>query len=191
VIAEASGGATASLEFYESTNDDGVDQGTLFDTFTPGAHGGAFNAADSLWGYSSNTPYPYAGKSNVGRGSGGGEGGAIAPLGALDLQLHPPQNNHLVVAAFIAPANGDYTVTGLAARRPHFEGENIRLKLFAPSKTLQADVLASNNQDWAFNNGPHDLGTLVAGDRIYFGVNREGDFGWDAAEIAFTITHTP
>ena len=38
---------------------------------------------------------------------------------------------------------------------------------------------------------PHDLGSFVVGDRICFGVNRDGDFGADATEIAWTLTVQP
>lgn len=179
---------TADLEFYESTDNDGVDKGGLFDTYTDGAHAETFNHAEHLWGDTAGDPYPYAAKSTVARGSDTGEANTPSPAGVLDLQLHPPDNDHLTVAAFIVPEAGSYSVYDLAVRRVWYEGGLAGYKVFDEDKILLTHIVATTNQDWVTDLGTYDLGTLQAGDRIYFAADREGDyFYWDATEIIWTI----
>ena len=179
---------TANLEFYESTNNDGVNKSSLFGTYTAGSHTDFFNHAEHLWGDTSGGPYPYAAKSTVARGFDGGEANTPAPSGVLDLQLHPPENNHLTVAAFIVPTAGDYSVYDLAVRRVWYEGDVVGYKVFDEDKNLLTHIVASTNQDWVTDSNTYNLGSLQAGDRIYFAVDREdAHYYWDAAEIIWTI----
>jgi hypothetical protein len=179
---------TADLEFYESTNNNGVDKGSLFGTYTDGTHAEGFNSAEHLWGDTSGAPYPYAAKSTVARGSGSGEANTPSPLGVFDLQLHPPENDHLTVAAFIVPEAGSYSVYDLAVRRVHNEGDLAGYKAFDDSKSLLTHIVATTDQDWVTDPTTYNLGTLQAGDRIYFAVDREDtSYGWDATEIIWTI----
>jgi hypothetical protein len=179
---------TANLEFYESTNNDGVNKGSLFGTYTDGSHTEGFNHAEHLWGDTSGDPYPYAAKSTVARGSDSGEGNTPAPSGVFDLQLHPPENDHLVVAAFIVPVAGDYSVYDLAVRRVWWEGSLAGYRVFDESKSLLTHIVATTDQDWVTDPTTYNLGTLLAGDRIYFAVDREdANYYWDATEIIWTI----
>jgi hypothetical protein len=187
-------GMAAELQFYESTNDNGVDKGGLFDAYISGSHPESFNHAEHIWYPSSEEEvYPYAAKSAVGRGLDSGEANAPAPTGSsiMDLQLHPPESEHLTVAAFIVPVTGDYSVYGLAARRVASDGELIGYKVFDSDENLIAHLVASANQDWVTDSAIYSLGTLEAGESIYFAVDREdAHYYWDAAEIVWTIEKT-
>jgi hypothetical protein len=179
---------TADLEFYESTNNNGVNKGSLFNTYTDGSHAEGFNNAEHLWGDTSGDPYPYAAKSTVARGSDSGEANTPTPLGVFDLQLHPPENDHLTVAAFIVPVAGNYSVYDLAVRRVWWEGSLAGYKVFDDSKSLLTHIVATTDQDWVTDPTTYNLGTLAAGDRIYFAVDREdANYFWDATEIIWTI----
>jgi hypothetical protein len=178
-------GDTAFLEFYESPDDNGVTQGSLFSTFTPGLHPEAYyNNMDSFWCTNSHV---YAGLSTVPRGADTGETNTPQPAGVTDLQLHPPDNNHLTVAAFIAPLDGDYSVYDLAVRRVSASGNTAILKLFNSSKAEVKELRATNNRAWVTAGDTASLGYLGAGERIYFGMDRDGDYGWDAVEIAWSV----
>jgi hypothetical protein len=179
---------TAEIEFYESANDNGVNMGILFDVYNEGEHGEDFNHAEHVWAFDTGwDPYPYAAKSTVGRGSDGGEGNTPTPLGVFDLQLHPPDTEHLTVAAFIVPEAGNYSVYDLAVRRVHNEGGPAGYRVFDSAKNLLTHITASTNQDWVTDPATYNLGALQAGDRIYFATDQEVEFGWDATEIIWTI----
>lgn len=180
---------TADLEFYESTNNNGVNKGSLFNTYTDGSHADGFNHAEHIWAPASGyDAYPYAAKSTVARGSDSGEANTPSPLGVLDLQLHPPENDHLTVAAFIVPVAGDYSVYDLAVRRVWWEGDLAAYRVFDENKNLLTHIVATTNQDWVTDPNTYNLGTLAAGDRIYFAVDREDtNYFWDATEIIWTI----
>ncbi|MCX6180337.1 MAG: carbohydrate-binding protein [Bacteroidetes bacterium] len=176
---------SANLEFYESTNNDGVDQGALFSTYSASAHPEAANNAAQRW-YTAN--YPYAAISNVARGSDAGETNAPSPAGAFDLMLHPPSNAHLSVCAFTVPTSGNYVISGLAARRVLSSGGNSLFKVFNSSKQLIATVTATNNRAWVTDANSYSLSNLQAGDKIYFAVDNDIDYSYDATEIAWTIS---
>jgi len=180
---------TADLEFYESANNNGVNMGSLFNVYNAGEHTDGFNHAEYIWEYTTGPDtYPYAAKSTVGRGSDSGEGNTPALSGVFDLQLHPPENNHLTVAAFIVPEAGDYSVYDLAVRRVHNEGDLAGYKVFDEGKSLLAYIVATTNQDWVTDPTTYNLGTLAAGDRIYFAVDREdANYDWDATEVIWTV----
>ncbi len=188
-VAEASGGPTASLELYESTNDFGVDKNTLLPLYTAGAHSDPTNAVEKYWAPSVGG-YPYVGKSTLGRGSEAGETNAQAPLGVRDLQLHPTFNNHLIVVAFIAPAAGTYDITDLAAREVQNCGTGAKLMVFGPAKTVLREIMVTNNRAWV-TGAPVSVGTLAMGDRIYFGVDPRGSYACDPTEISWTIHRAP
>ncbi len=179
---------TADLELYESTNNNGVNKGSLFNTYTDGSHADGFNHAEHIWAPTSGyDAYPYAAKSTVARGSDSGESNTPTPAGVLDFQLHPPDNDHLTVAAFIVPVAGNYSVYDLAVRRVWWEGSLAGYRVFDESKSLLTHIVATTNQDWVTDPNTYNLGTLTAGDRIYFAVDREDDYFWDATEIIWTI----
>jgi glucose/arabinose dehydrogenase len=189
VMASASG-ITANLEIYESTNDGGVARGALLPGFTAGTHPETFNLLERYWGPGTGTVYPYAGKSTVSRGSGAGETNTPMPLGVRDFQLHPPNNLHLVVAAFRVPQDGTYTVSNLGVRRVSNLGGNVGFHLFNPQQVQIAALTATNNRAWVVSPTVHTLTNVTAGTYIYFALDRAGDYGWDAAELAWTITRT-
>jgi hypothetical protein len=194
VIAMDQNGTTpAVLEFYESITDGKVDQWNLFGTFQSGQHTEAFNKVENVWVKSGGLiAYPYVGKSTVGRGADDGENNAPMPTGVRDLQMHPSDNDRLVVAAFVVPFDGDYSLSNLGVRRVHNEGGSVGYKVFNGSKKLITGLTATSNQLWVVDDSVYDLGRMQAGDRIYFSVDRgrNDDFAWDAAEVSWTITFT-
>ncbi|NOS70255.1 MAG: hypothetical protein HOP33_10025 [Verrucomicrobia bacterium] len=187
-VFDEQGFVAANLEFYESTNNAGVGRGSLFSTFNPGLHPEGFNAVGTYWANVSGTAYPYAGKSLVARSA--AEGNAPAPLGVMDLQLHPPNNDHLVVVAFVAPFDATYRISDLAARRVFTSGTTATYRLFGQNKVLIASLQAGNSTAWITDTNVYWLGQVAAGDRIYFTVDRDGNYGWDATETAWTVTAT-
>ena len=124
------------------------------------------------------------------RGSDTGETNTPAPAGVRDLQLHPPENGHLVVAAFKVPEAGAYSVYNLAARRPSSSGTTVRYKVFNAQKSLIANLQASNSRSWVTDSQTYNLGNLAVGDTLYFAVDWDGTYAFDAAEIAWTIKRT-
>lgn len=187
-VFDEQGVVAANLEFYESTNNGGVGRGGLFGIFNPGSHPEGFNAVGTYWANASGTAYPYAGKSLVARSA--AEVNAPAPLGVMDLQLHPPNNDHLVIAAFLVPFDGTYRITDLGTRRVYTSGTTVTYRLFNPNRLFIAGLQATNNTSWITDTNVYWLGRLGAGDRIYFAVDRDGNYGWDATEIAWTLSAT-
>jgi len=179
------GSITANLELYESSNADGVDQGTELSTYVDGTHSDGFSNVQTYWHSGS---YPYAGKSTITRGDDTGEANTPDPTGVYDLQLHPPNNTNLTVCAFVIPVNGKYNISGLAARRIASGGVNTTLKVFDGTKTLIAEITATNDQDWVTDAGEYDLGTLSADTKIYFAVDNTDGYSYDATEIVWTVT---
>ena len=178
------------IELYMSSNAGGVERGNLFSIFS-GQHFDYFNHVENIWAnFSGKDAYPYAGKSTVDRGSDSGESNTPEPSGVRDLQLHPPENDHLTVAAFMAPFDGTYSISDLAVRRVHNQGDTVTYKVFDASKNQVATLTASNNRAWVTDEKICELGFLSAGDRIYFAVDKgENDnFYWDATEIVWTVT---
>ncbi|MFB3785059.1 MAG: hypothetical protein ACE15F_01680 [bacterium] len=165
----------------------GLDQG-LFSVFNAAPHEEDFNHVSQFWSNYLDGGYPYAGKSTVPRGDDEFETGAPEPLGVMDLQLHPPSNPHLTVAAFTAPVAGAYTISNLAVRRVYYSGESVTYMVFDSGKNLLASLQAFQDQMWITDDLSYPDGNLPAGDRIYFAVSNDGDYGWDATEIAFTVT---
>ncbi len=180
---------TANIELYESTNNGGVTRGSLFSTFTSGVHQEAFNNLQAFWANATGVnAYPYAGKSTVNRGSDAGETNAPAPLGVRDLQLHPPSNNHETIAAFRVPQNGTYVISNIGVRRVSSSGNNARLRVFNAQGTQLTNLNATNNRQWVTTSTAYTMSNLTAGQYIYFGVDRNGNYGYDATEVSWTIT---
>ena len=71
----------------------------------------------------------------VARGSDAGESGTPTPDGVFDIQVHPPENEHLIVLAFVVPEDGTYSVSGLAVRNVLAWSGGTTLKVFDPSRT--------------------------------------------------------
>jgi hypothetical protein len=190
-VIDTNGVRTATVEFYESTNDGGVTKGSLFSSFNAGSHGQAFNNVQAYWGPAAGAVYPYAGKSTVGRGSDTGETNAPAPAGVFDLQLHPPNNGHLTVAAFRVPEAGNYVVSNLAVRRVDGNaGQTSRLLVFDHLGVQIANLQASSNRAWVTQAGAFTINGLAAGSYIYFAAGRDGQYWWDATEVAWTVRRT-
>ena len=178
-----SNGTIANLEFYESTDNNGVAQGNLFTDYNIGAHPDAFNNAEMVW--SNDGTYPYVAKSTVGRGSDDGEGGTPSPFGVNDLQMHPPSSDNLTVSAFVAPVTGEYQVLNLAARRVSPNVGGTSFKVFDQNQNLIAE-LSVDNQTWVTNSDSFIL-NLSANDRIYFAADREDIYNFDALEVSWTV----
>ena len=190
-VTDASGQKAATVELYESTNNGGVIKGNLLATFTSGAHPGVFNRVQSYWSPAGGNTYPYGGKSTVGRGLDAGETNAPAPGAVFDLQLHPPNNDHLVVAAYKVQENGTYDVRNLAVRRVDGNpNQTVRYRVFNPQSVQIANLQATSNRAWVTDANTYALGQLTAGQYIYFAVARDGTYSWDATEISWTVTKT-
>jgi hypothetical protein len=196
VVPDLAGLRPAHLEFYESGDDHGVSPGTPLATFFREPHRDTivqdlFNHVDQYWTHPLDPrQYPYAGKSTAPRGRDSGERGAPPPLDVLDFQLHPPENKHLVVAAFVAPADGVYRLGDLAARRVDRRGGRARCRVFDAARQPLADLIASKDRAWVREPRSFSLGPLRAGDRIYFAVGNVDKYAWDATEVAWTVTAT-
>lgn len=190
-VTDTAGTTLVPLDLYESANDNGVTAGTTLNTYRATAHPEGFNALSSYW---TRVPgdfgeYPYIGKNNVGRSLAGGETNAPAPQNVFDMQMSPPENEHLIVAAFTIPEDGTYTVSNLATRRVLGWGGTTSFKVFNPSGTELTNIEASS-QAWNTDSNTYTLNNASAGDKIYFAVDRNGDFVGDATEIAWTVTQT-
>jgi len=188
----------AELELYESADDNGVAMGTPLGAFTAGEHldeasGTYHNHCEAYWWDDADAlRYPYVGKSTVGRGADEGEGNTPGPLGVRDLQLHPSDNEHLIVAAFVVPFDATYTVDALAVRRvdsrPADWNHDVTYRVFNSSRLEIATLGATADQDWVTDPNTYKLGDLLAGDRIYFALDRADRYWYDATEIAWHIT---
>ena len=159
----------------------------LFTQYTAGLHAEGFNNIREFWSNQAGGGYPYAGKSSVVRGKDQNESNTPEPLGVRDLQLHPPNNDHLTIASFVAPLAGTYTISDIAARRAYNQGTTVVFMVFDNTKTQIASITASNDQIWVTDTNPYSIKNVKVGDPILFAVNRDGDYGWDATEVAFTI----
>jgi hypothetical protein len=191
-VLDQNGANFTVVKLYESSNTGGVARGSLFGVFNSDLHLDSFNHVDNFWcNLSVSDAYPYAGKSSVDRGADSGESGTPTPFGVKDLQLHPPENPHLVVAAFVAPHDGYYAVSDLAARRVHHEGETVTYRLFDSDQTELSRIVATQDQAWVSDESVYVLGALGQGDHIYFGVGRgDAHYFWDATEIVWTVTYS-
>jgi hypothetical protein len=182
----------AVLEFYESTDDFGVNLTSLFSTYNAGEHTNSLAHATDYWANGSGSVYPYAGVSTDERSLDNGETGAPQPHGVFDLQLHPPSTNKLAVCAFVAPVAGTYTLSGLAARRvsekPSTQVGTIRYRVFDHNKTQIANIQASNDRAWVVDPNSYQVGPLNAGDKIYFATDRDGNYEFDFTEVSWTLT---
>jgi hypothetical protein len=147
--------------------------------------------AITYWTPKSIDNFPYVGKSTLPRGSDVNETSTPEPIGVFDLQLHPPDNDQkLIVASFIVPFDGAYTLSNLAARRAtEGSGESI-FKVFVGNKhAMTMDLGLKDGQNWVKDpTVTHDLGTLPKDTRINFAVDPKGDDSFDATEIAWTLT---
>jgi PKD repeat protein len=140
------GVTTVKLQLYESVDNDGVDMGELLVPFNSGVHPESFNHVETYWG----PEYPYIGKSTVGQGSDTDEHNGKTP-GVFDLQMHPPDNKHLIVCSFEILFSGNYTVSILGIRRVYDEGSGTELKLFGPDKTLLSK-LSGTTRSWNYDD---------------------------------------
>lgn len=183
-VGEGDGSGTAAdIEFYESTDNDGVSKGTLFSSYH-NTHADVFNNLGAYW--SSSGDYPYAGKSSVGRGNDTGEDKAPDPAGVMDLQMHPPDNDHLTVCAFIVPEDGFYAVADLGIRRVAGDGGLSSVRAFDGSGN-ELGSLNAGNRTWNVSSDVLAAGNMTQGDRIYFAVDNVDGYGYDATEISWTV----
>jgi hypothetical protein len=190
VAMDETGETPTTLELYMSSSEGSVDKQTLFSKFSQG-HFDMFNHVADIWTNGTGPEaYPYAGKSTVGRGSDSGESNTPEPQGVRDLQLHPPETDHLTVAEFLIPFDGRFSISDLAVRRVHNEGNIVTYKVFDNAKNQIASLTASNDRAWVTDEKIYELDSLSAGDRIYFTVDKgENDnYYWDATEIVWTVT---
>jgi hypothetical protein len=190
-IPASSEGKAAVLEVYESLDDNNVRGGPLLDEFIVTPHYEPFNKVDHYWTVRhpiANRGYPYVGKSMIPRGGDEGELGAPQPAGVFDLQMHPPQRDHLIVTTFIVPLAGPYVVYDLAARRVSQSGETAIYTVWNTAMSIVSSIQVGHDRAWTRDPQLYPLGSLRAGDRIYFAVGRDGDYAYDATEISFSVS---
>ncbi|HYV90793.1 MAG TPA: PKD domain-containing protein [Chitinophagales bacterium] len=193
-VTDANGyNVTAAIDFYTSSNASGVQLGTPLSVYNPGLHAESFNHVQNCWSLDTGiSAYPYAGKSTINRGSDDGEGNNVPePSGVYDLQLYPPDDANNVVAAFNVPVTGNYSISHLAARRISSLGDKIKYMVFNNSQTLLISIVAQTGQHWKIDTNTYNAGTLNAGDKIYFSVNRNTTNESDATEITWTVNFSP
>lgn len=155
----------------------------LLTPYNTGTHPDAFNHVENFWG----SDYPYAGKSTVPQGSDTDEIKERFP-GVFDLQLHPPNNKHLIVCSFEVPFSGNYTISGLGIRRVYNENSSVELRLYGPDKNLISD-LTGTSKTWNYNYHTHPLKNIDKGDFIYFAVANIDGFAYDATEISWNVKY--
>lgn len=190
-IAAEGSGPSAELKFFEAVDDASLGMPLAFEIYDPNPHMEDFNKVERTWTNNLAEPYPYVGKSTVGRGMDTGEMGAPEPMGVMDLGVHPPEMGNLTVIAFVAPAAGTYTVSGVAGRRISGMGGTATLKVFGPQMQALGMATLAENGAWASIPNTLMAGTLAKGDMIYFGLDKAGRFDYDACRIAFTVTSAP
>ncbi len=203
-VKDETGSVTAYLEFYESTDDDGVQKGELFQYFFAEKH--KEHLVTDFWtSYSHNSwddeAVPYVGKSTAPRGSltqpSYFESNPPEPTGVYDIKMHPPKNDHSTVIAFIIPVSGDYTISDLAFRRDNEwlaaeePRKSVRFRIFNHKKQLLCDKQYISQQykgPWMILSETFELPGLQKGDRLYFTLNSDGDWGWDKTDVTWTIS---
>lgn len=191
-VTDTAGNVSAFIDCWISQDFDDPDFAASLDQFNPGAHPDGFNRASTWWSASASN-YPYCGKSDVPRGSDGGESGAPEPLGVYDLQVHPPDGIPLIVAVFVVPTAGTYAVSGIASRRVDSGGGSATSAVYdAGSNALGSSFLTPNNDRiWDVAPGELALGVLSSGDVVHFVVQRNGDYAFDAVELVWTLRSLP
>jgi hypothetical protein len=198
VVTSTSGNVTAGVEFYVSDDAFGVTKVGLFPAWNGTVHNDLNARVENYWALTQATAtskvYPYAGKSTVGRGTGNepGEANVPTPTGVYDLQLHPPIGDQQTVAAFIAPFAGTYTISNLSVRRLSTGGTTVKYKVYDKNKTLLTTlVTVDDSRAWVNSTASFSIGTLMAGDRIYFATERDGAWDYDLTEVAWSVAGTP
>ena len=141
---------------------------------------------------------PYFGKSSVARGNDAGEAGPYpgGATGQMDLQAHAPKDDYYNVVAFVAPADGDYTVHDFGVRRVTDAAGEVSVRIQAPDTRVLADSLltAGADRDWVLAGQDFRFKNLKAGDLIRFVIHRGGfadggNWSGDDVEIAFHISN--
>lgn len=191
VVFDETGTKKATIFPYVSAGLTNLATDTPLDVYHSAVHPELNTKVLTYWVAAPNDLYPYVGKSTLPRGMDTGETQPPDPLGVDDLQLHPgPDDKKLVVAAFIVPFDGDYTLSKLAARRvTQGNGESI-FKVFVGNKhAMTMDLGLKDGQNWVKDTtATHPLGPLPKGTHINFAVDSKGSNSYDATEIAWTIT---
>jgi hypothetical protein len=190
-------GTTADVRLYESTDDDGVTEGSLLADYRTTAldpTGANWDGAAGIWYRASGPDWdkPAVGKSALARGSDPDETSVPSPTGVYDLQMQTPSSAKLTVAAFVVPVDGDYRVSGLAARRAVAWATGLAtFKVFDETATLIASIATGDagagDPEWQVDSGTYDLLGLVAGDRIHFALDYDGAPDNDATEVAWIV----
>lgn len=193
VLNDVTGSVKAAVELYESGSDFSVVPGTPFGDYDAVHPDNASQQSETVRYQGS--IYPYAGKSLTPRVS----GDEPAPSGVYDLQLHPPNDDRFVVAAFVTPSAGRYVVTDFGAHRFLSDAGASYVAILLGSDPdvpggIESEILfPSDDGVWQTQDGPIDLGMLSQNERICFAVYRGlidmNAFG-DATEVSFTITRS-
>lgn len=190
-VFDDAGELTASLELYESGADLSAQPGTPFDTFDS-QHADVASQDAGTVRRDDASGYPYVAKNLTARAT-----DDPPPSGVFDLQLHPPNSAHFVVAAFVVPVDGRYVVTDFGAHRlltdPSSSWSAVLLGS-SPSTPLSEILTPDADTVWELQAGAVDLGDLAQNERICFAVYRgleDLDAFGDATEVSFTITLDP
>ena len=156
------------------------------DSYHLGPHQDTYNSVSFYMTLATDSQYPYVGKSDAPRAPGAGVPG---PTGVYDLQLFP-SSDQLIVAAFVVPFTGVYTVSDLAARRVSSMGDHAFLKVFVDNEEQASLPEAPKDGKWVTMTNPVQLGMRSMGQQIRFAVHpgNDGNATNDAVQIAWTIT---
>lgn len=199
-----SGGTQAEVRFWVSSSDGTSAEPASNDlAYSAAVHPHtapyAVNVASGYWHLvQGGGHYPYFGKSSVARGSDAGEAGPYpdGETGPLDLQFHPTLNAGLSVIAFVAPADGDYSIQHFGIRRVSSWSGITSVRIENPARQVLAGTTLTCDEDldWVLASGDVNLPGLRAGDRIHFVLSRHdfsspGVWDYDNTEIHFRISN--
>lgn len=180
-------GLSADMEFFSGKNCSLL-KGEPLTNYNSQSHPDGFNDLQQYW--SNSGGYPYVGKSAVGRSLGKGEAGFCSPKSALDLQMHPPKDGCSMIGAFVVPAAGVYHLYHVGLRRVTQQGGSVTLKVIDQEGHVITSI-QSNTSAWMLEQKVFDLGSLALGRKIFFSVESDDGFDYDAAEVSFSLTLNP
>ncbi len=192
-IADAEGNR-AYLDFFESSDTDGVELGTGLTSLHTNVHPDEYTqTVVPCWTAGPGTNYPYGGRYTTPREAApDGLEYVLLPYGVEDIALYPPRQ-HLAVIAFHVPKDGDYLATNLGVKKTTEQGHSVTLKLIGPDRTLVASITAwpcvpGEPHVWYCDDTLYPFPDLNEGDLIYFALDCDADMGNDYSVITFTVS---
>jgi hypothetical protein len=189
-------GNRAYLEFYQSSDTDGVQPGEPMNSLHDNIHPHEYtDTVIPYWTTDPGSEEPYVGLYTTPRTAvPEAQKPVLLPFGVEDIAIYPPWQK-LTVIAFHVPADGDYMVTDLGIKKTTEQGFSVSLKLFDPGAALLTTLTAwpcamGGPHVWYCDDTHYDLPGLHAGELIYFALDCDADTGNDYAVITFTVIKT-